>query len=108
MKTMSRFWQRISEMQSSIWKPWGPWTRGGLRSTFRYIGLKFFGDGPAYENTLIKYDLARQLYRHDGCDNNLGTHFARPLVDLQVDFMGQRTATVQDEELDDVLNKSVR
>lgn len=101
MNRISRFWHRVTEQ---IVSAWGPFSFSGLRSRFRVTGMKFFGDGPAYENTIISYELARQLYRNDGIDSNLGGQFARPIVDLQVDFIGTPTATVGDENMDDFLN----
>lgn len=102
MSAVGNFWRRVTE-QIYI-SAWGPWSWSGLRSRFKIIGMKFFGNGPSYENTLIKYDVARQMYRNDGCDMNLGSQFARPIVDLQVDFIGLPTATVEDEKTDDFLN----
>lgn len=101
MNPIKRGWQRVSEQ---IFSAWGPFAFTGLRSLFKVFGQKFFGDGPRYENTIISYDLARQLYRNDGGDQNLGSQFARPIIDLQVDFIGLPTATVGDEIIDDFLN----
>lgn len=102
--------KRISEMvvdasrwPSTILSAWGPFTFSGLRSRFRVLASKYWGNSPAYENTLINYDLARQLYRNDG-KNNLGSGFCKPIVDLQVEFMGLPTATVESEVIDDQLN----
>jgi hypothetical protein len=64
---------------------------------------KYWGATPAYENTIINYDAARQLYRNDG-DANLGSAFCKPIVNLQVQFMGLPTATVESEVIDDQLN----
>lgn len=102
MNRISKAWHRITEM---IVPAWGPFSFSGLRSLFKVRGSRFFTDGPAYENTTISYDLARSLYRNDGQDSNLGAQFARPIVDLQVDFIGLPTATIQDETVDEFLNK---
>jgi hypothetical protein len=101
MNPVRRAWRRVTEQ---IVTAWGPFSFSGLRSLFRVFGSNFFGDGPRYENTIVSYDVARQLYRNDGSDSNLGGQFARPIVDLQVDFIGLPTATVEDESLDDFLN----
>jgi hypothetical protein len=98
---VSRAWTRVTEQ---IFSAFGPFSFTGLRSLFRVTGMKFFGDGPRYENTIVSYELARQLYRNDGQDSNLGSQFARPIIDLQVDFIGLPNATVEDEIVDDFLN----
>jgi hypothetical protein len=95
---------RIRRVTEQIFSAFGSFSFSGLRSRFRFYGAKFFGSGPAYENTIISYDLARQLYRNDGSDFNLGSHFARPIIDLQNDFIGLPTATIGDENVDDFLN----
>lgn len=100
-----RAWSRVTEQLVSAF---GVFSFSGLRSRFRVNGRKFFGNDPAYENTIISYDLARQLYRNDGHENNLGSQFARPIIDLQVDFIGLPTATVQDEVIDEFLNKCLQ
>ena len=95
----------VTEMTERIFSAFGVFSFSGLRSRFRVSGRTFFGNDPAYENTIISYDLARSLYRNDGKEHNLGSQFARPIIDLQVDFIGLPTATVQDEVVDDFLNK---
>lgn len=79
------------------------WTWGGQN------GLKFWSDRrPAGENTLVNYDFTRSLYRNDG-DMPLAGGFAKPIVDLQVAFMGIPSASTgnpaQDEWLNDCLQK---
>jgi hypothetical protein len=95
------WWQRVSEQ---ILPAWGPWGFSGLRSRFKVEGGSFFGNGPRYENTVIGYDNARALYSNISADKNLGAFFAKPIVDLQVDFIGHPTASTDQEELDDFLN----
>lgn len=100
--------QVVSEI-SSAWSTgiipvWGPFSFTGLRSNFRVATSKYWGATPAYENTIINYDLARQIYRNDGTDSNLGALFGRPIVDLQVEFMGIPNASTENETIDDLLN----
>jgi len=102
--------QRISEMATdvsrwpnSILSVFFPFSLKGLRSRIRVLSSKYWSGQPAYENTLVDYDTARQLYRNDG-PNNLGTGFCKPIVDLQVEFIGLPKATVEDEDIDDRLN----
>lgn len=99
----------ISEMtDTSRWSTgiataFGAFSFRGLRSRFRVLTSKYWGSTPAYENTLVAYDLARQLYRNDG-EANLGSQFCRPVIDLQVEFLGLPSASVEDEMIDDRLN----
>jgi hypothetical protein len=95
--------QKISEIAQAIIPAWGPWAFTGIRSKFRAIGQKFFGDGPTLDKTMVSYDRARSLYYNNG-SFSLGSHFAKPIVDLSVDFMGLPTASTEDEQLDDFLN----
>lgn len=99
--------RRISEMFSfdvSRFDPfWDFFTLKGLRSRFRVTTSKYWGSVPAYENTAVIYDKTRQLYRNDG-NENLGSGFCRPIVDLAVQFMGLPSASVEDEIIDDRLN----
>jgi hypothetical protein len=91
---------KISEMIQSAF---GPWSWSGLRSRFKIEGGTLFGTGPVYENTVINYDQARQLYSNMG-EHTLGSFFAKPIVDLQVDFIGHPIASTDDEDNDDFLN----
>lgn len=78
---------------------------GGLRSRFKAIGNLFWGKQPAYDGTILNFDLARQFYRNDGPDSALGAAFAKPIVDLQVEFMGLPHASTEDDAMDDRLNE---
>src|SRR5262245_60027577 len=107
---MGRIRHFISEMTESIAglgviPAWGSGFWNGLRSLFRSTGNLFWGKVPAYDNTLVNYDLARQLYRNDGTETSLGAAFCKPIVDLQVAFIGTPRASTGDDALDDALNK---
>ena len=79
----------------------------GIRSAFRLIGGTFWPKAhPAAEGTVVNYDLCRQLYRNSG-ENALGAGFAKPIVDLQVSFMGIPQVTMNDEEADALLNECI-
>jgi hypothetical protein len=76
-----------------------------VRSTVRAVGLKFWPPRhPLYEGTIVNFELTRQLYRNSG-DAALGTAFAKPIVDLQVQFMGLPLASTGDEAIDTFLNE---
>jgi len=94
-------WQRITEQ---IFRVWGPMSWSGLRSNFKVSGQISFNDGPTYENTTVSYDSARQLYGNLNSDLSLGAFFTRPIIDLQVDFIGLPRASTANENLDDFLN----
>jgi len=93
----------VSRWSNAILSAFGPLSFTGLRSKFRVLSSKYWGGQPAFENTIISYDVARQLYRNDG-PANLGSVFCKPIVDLQVQFMGLPSASVEDEIIDDRLN----
>jgi hypothetical protein len=108
---MNRIRRKISEMTEEalmgvqgIIPAWGAaW--GGLRSRFRSVGNLFWGKQPAYDNTVLNFDLARQFYRNDGADSSLGAAFCKPIIDLQVEFMGIPHASTEDDDMDDRLNE---
>jgi len=108
---MSRVKRWISEIGSTVSvagqgviSVFGPFSLSGLRNRWNVFSQKYWNNAPAYENSQIDYDLARQLYRNDGTDSNLGAVFCKPIVDLQVGFIGIPSATVEDEIVDDQLN----
>jgi hypothetical protein len=79
----------------------------GIRSSFRVIGNTFWPKThPAAEGTVVNYDLCRQLYRNSG-DNRLGAAFAKPIVDLQVSFIGIPTIRLEDDTLEEHLNECI-
>lgn len=79
----------------------------GIRSTFRVIGDTFWPKAhPRAEGTVVNYDLTRQLYRNAG-DNQLGSAFAKPIVDLQVSFIGIPTVRLDDDNLEEHLNECI-
>jgi hypothetical protein len=82
---------------------WG----GTLRSVFRVVSSAFFPAQPAYDKTVINYDVARQLYRNDGSDTNLGAGFCKPIIDRAVEFMGIPSVSSDDDELDAEVNNAI-
>jgi hypothetical protein len=79
----------------------------GIRSSFRVIGNAFWPKAhPAAEGTVVNYDLCRQLYRNSG-DNALGAAFAKPIIDLQVAFIGIPTIRLDDDNLEEHLNECI-
>ncbi len=103
MNRISRALNFASEQVFTVWNAATSFT--GLRSTFRAISNRFWAVGgrPRYEGTIVSYTKARELYRNFG-PQSLGSGFCRPIVNLQVSFMGIPTASTDDDEIDDYLN----
>lgn len=79
----------------------------GIRSTFRTIGKTFWPKShPSAEGTIVNYELCRQLYRNSG-DNKLGAGFAKPIIDLQVAFLGIPSVRLDDDDLETHLNECI-
>jgi hypothetical protein len=101
---MNKALVRIGEMISA---PFSWISISGIRSTFRVVGTQFWPKShPRDEGTIVNYDYTRTLYRNAG-DNGLGGGFAKPIVDLQVGFIGIPRVTVNDENLDTYLNDCI-
>ena len=93
----------ISEMVIPVWN--SIVGLGGLRNRWRSMSTKFWPQTrPNYEGSEITYDAARSLYRNDG-EMTLGAGFCKPIIDLQVGFIGIPLAQLDDEGLSDYLNE---
>jgi hypothetical protein len=93
----------IAEMVGDLTRSLVPTSWASL-STIRYwggpsLGLKFWPTkNPNLQGTQVNYDFCRQLYSNQ-TEMALGSAFAKPIVDLQVGFMGMpRVATENDAE----------
>lgn len=106
MGRLKSAWHWASE-QISIPMGWVTFT--GIRSTFRPFGasFSFWTRHPRSEGTMVNYELMRAMYRNSG-DNQLGAGFAKPIVDLQVAFIGTPTASTGDDATDKFLNECIR
>jgi hypothetical protein len=103
---MARFaagWRQIISEQFA----WGGNPLGGLRMAWSGVRRTFWPGRPVYDNTKVNYEIARQLYRNDGNDSNLGAGFCRPIIDLTVEFMGMPRASTGDEIYDDHINDCI-
>jgi hypothetical protein len=78
---------------------------GQLRSIWRTVVSNFMPNRPVYDKTQVDYNLARQLYRNDGPDTNLGAGFVRPIIDLMVEYIGIPQVTSNDDARDTHLNE---
>src|SRR4051812_17219616 len=91
--------EQIGDMTRTL-LPWTWASPSGIRGFFGgRMGLRFWPTAhPRNENTQVNYDLCRTLYSNQG-DMALGSAFAKPIVDLQVSFMGiPRVSTENDTE----------
>jgi hypothetical protein len=105
---VKRAWHWVSEQTTAtISAGWVSFT--GIRSTFRPFGasFSFWPRHPRAEGTIVNYEATRKLYRNAD-DNGLGGGFAKPIVDLQVAFMGTPTCSTGDDALDSFLNECIR
>lgn len=106
MSRFSNFFSKVGEQVQVFWN--FTWPLNAIRSRARTLsGLRFWSTGsPRYEGTEVNYDVTRQLYRNDGA-NALGAGFCKPIVDLQVGFIGIPTASTEDALQDDFLNECI-
>lgn len=96
----------ISEMWGNYSRAWGvgPSWRA-FRSLFGSDG-GFFGQ-PLMKGTSVNYDMAREIYRNDGPDIFYGGGFARPIIDLSVEYIGLPSVTSDNGEVDTFLNDCI-
>ena len=101
MKILSK----IGEQVYAIWN-YRPNLSGTMRMFSRGLGgIHFWGHSrDPYEGTQVNYLKARQLYRNEG-GHSLGAAFCKPIVDIQVGFMGLPSVTMDDEDTGDFLNE---
>lgn len=81
------------------------WSTSRLRSWGRMFTY-FWGDRRQTPSQ-VNYSITRQLYRNDG-DICLGSGFARPIVDLQVGFIGLPIVNTDNEATNDFLNECIQ
>lgn len=98
---MNKFREWVSEM---IFTP--TWT--GLRSVTRFVTGGFYPNRPLFDKTVIDYDMARQLYRNDGAEVQLGAGFCRPIIDRAVEFVGMPIVSSVDEAIDAEINDAIQ
>lgn len=93
----------LDASRSIIMAPWGAWN--AIRSGIRVMGMRFWPQGlAAQDSPTVNYTVTRNLYRNQGT-TALGSGFCKPIVDLQVGFIGLPTASTDSETTDDLLNE---
>lgn len=90
----------ISRFDGNVHRDWTL----GLRTIARGLRRTFWPKVPDYAGTEIDYNRARQLYRNDARETNLGSGFCKPMIDGQVQFIGVPHAATGDEIIDEFLN----
>jgi hypothetical protein len=81
--------------------------QGSLRSIWRTLASSFMPDRPVYDGTVVDFNMARQLYRNDGADTNLGAGFCRPIIDLSVEYVDLPTGDKRRRRRDTFLNECI-
>lgn len=80
---------------------------GGLRNAIRVVSGSFFGPAPAFDKTRVDYDMARQLYRNDSGESQLGAGFCKPIIDRAVEFIGIPHVTSDDDANNALVNEAI-
>jgi hypothetical protein len=84
---------------------WSSFT--GVRQFLGYIGTRFWPTThPAAEGSTPNYEMLRSLYRSDG-EIALGSGFAKPIINVSVNFMGLPRVLVESEFQSDFLNECI-
>lgn len=101
--------EQVGDATRSLW----PWSWAGTTGIRNYVqwqgGLRFWPttDGGTLTRTEVNYGVTRALYRNEG-ENPYGGGFAKPVVDLQVGFMGIPMASSENDTLNTFLNECLR
>ena len=103
MNFIAKVGEQVGDFSRSLFSPL--WSNNGLRTFGRYFTFSFWSER-RQTRSVVNYDLTRRIYRNDG-DNCLGTGFAKPIVDLQVGFIGIPIANTENEETNDFLNECI-
>lgn len=99
--------EQVSDISRSM-LPWS-WSTSGIRGMWsgRRFGLRFWPTAhPAEEGTEVNYDFCRSLYSGTG-EMALGSGFAKPIIDLQVAFMGMPRVMLENEQQTQFLNDCI-
>jgi hypothetical protein len=100
----------IAEQTADITRTVFPWTS---YSNIRYMGglkygLRFWPTRhPIAEGSQVNYEKLRAMYRNAG-DTGLGNGFSKPIIDLQVSFVGLPVVSTETEETSNFLNECVQ
>lgn len=101
MRVLGKIGEQLGDFSRSIFP--SSWSLSPIRTFGRYFTPSFWSERRQVKSQ-INYDLTRRLYRNEG-DSCLGTGFAKPIVDLQVAFIGIPIANTENESTNDFLNE---
>jgi hypothetical protein len=113
MKRLVDVIHSVAEQTGDITRSMLPWSWvgiSGIRGMWSgpRIGLRFWPTArPMNEGSQINYDYCRQLYSSNG-EMALGSGFAKPIVDLQVAFMGIPRVQTDNESETQFLNECIQ
>jgi hypothetical protein len=99
MRVTSFIAEQIESVFSLSWS--------GLRTGFRFSG-GIMPREPIFDRTRVNYELARQLYRNDGQETQLGAGFCKPIINRSVEFIGIPNVSLDDEELANDVNNAIQ
>jgi hypothetical protein len=112
MNKVSRGFHAVGEMVGDFTRtvftvpPW--FSSSAIRNFVGFIGTRFWPTShPAAENSIVNYELTRSMYRNDG-SLALGTGFAKPIVNVVVNFMGMPRAQIDSEVQTEFLNECLQ
>jgi hypothetical protein len=107
MRRLSEIWRSAGEMFGDFSRSLFSWPSiNGVRIWGKSLGLRFWPTQPQSTESHVNYRYTRELYRNEG-QMALGSGFAKPIVDLQVAFMGLPTAATGNPTTDDFLNDCI-
>lgn len=93
---------RLSEMRLNSLSP----SIGGLRSVLSSLRWGYYKapTTPALSDTKIDKDKVREIYYNTNTSYNQGAFLARPIIDGTADFIGIPSLSVQDAQVDKIMN----
>ena len=103
MNVFTKISEQVVDFSRSIFPSWGG---SALRSWSRVFTFSFWSERKPTRSQ-VNYTFCRNLYRSEG-DICLGTGFARPIVDLQVGFIGMPIVNTDNEDTNDFLNECIQ
>lgn len=101
--------EQVGDVTRSLW----PYSWSGtslVRSNIftQRNTLRFWDTGhPIEEGSTVNFEITRSLYRNDS-EARLGSFVAKPIVDLQVGFMGLPVVSTANETLSERLNECIQ
>lgn len=107
MSVFSSIGEQVADFTRNLTS--GSWfSFNGVRSlSGRILGAHFWTNRPPAENSQVNYDLLRSFYRNDS-EWALGTSFSKPIVDMQVGYVGIPRAQTPNQVETEFLNECLQ